>query len=180
MEAASIITKTLFRWGSGTQRLWELLKWRYSTLALMARKQLAALKDNHCWYALTIRHFLHTLEDEFIVRLTHRDIHLSHVLHSVIGFLQTSLHQLEIEVGRYSHTHLRKKEFANYVRREWNLKNTMFPLYHFYEVRGRYNYLFNQSFGPLRKVNGIWGPPTLGSVLARIQETKRSCWRTTI
>ena len=48
------------------------------------------------------------------------------------------------------HEYLDKKFFANYVIREWKLKNTMFvTVVIFYEVRGRYYCLFKQSFGPL-------------------------------
>ena len=46
-------------------------------------------------------HFLLTSGDRFIIRPPYMDIHLSYALRSVIGQLQTSSHQLELEVGRY-------------------------------------------------------------------------------
>ena len=54
-------------------------------------------------------HFLFTLEDGFIIRPSYVDIHLSYPLHSVIGQLRTSSHQLEIEVGRYARIPLEER-----------------------------------------------------------------------
>ena len=58
--------------------------------------------------------------------------YLSHPLHSVIGQLQTSSHQLEIEIGRYAHTYLWKKEISNNVIKEWNLMSTIFVTIQFF------------------------------------------------
>ena len=72
-------------------------------------------------------HFLDTSEDGFIIRPTYIDIHPSHVLHNVIGQLRTSLHQLDIEVGRYSCTPL-EEFFSNGVIKECYLFVTEFIL----------------------------------------------------
>ena len=50
----------------------------------------------------------------------------------------------------------------------------------FYEIRRRYHCLFKQGFGPLCKVNGIWGATKPRAFLSRTQETRRSCWGITI
>ena len=49
------------------------------------------------------------------------------------------------------HKYLLKKEFANYVIREWNFKSAMFVNV-FHEIRERYHCLFKQVFGPLCKL----------------------------
>ena len=53
MGAAPIITEALVRSMTAIQRLWKLLKGRYSRLALTSSKQFAENGDNHCWYAET-------------------------------------------------------------------------------------------------------------------------------
>ena len=47
-----------------------------------------------------VRHFLHT-EDRFIIRQSSMHTHLSYALHYVIGKLQTSSYQFEIEIEIY-------------------------------------------------------------------------------
>ena len=54
-------------------------------------------------------HFLHTLEDGFIIGPPYMDIHLSYALLHMIRQRQTSSHQLEIEVGRYTRIPLRER-----------------------------------------------------------------------
>ena len=51
MGAAPIITEALVRSMTAIQRLWKLLKGRYSRLALTSSRQLAEHGDTHCWYA---------------------------------------------------------------------------------------------------------------------------------
>ena len=54
-------------------------------------------------------HSLHTSEDGFIIRPSYMDIHISYVLHIVIGKLRTWSHQLEIEIGRYARIPLEER-----------------------------------------------------------------------
>ena len=54
-------------------------------------------------------HFLHTSEDGFTMKQPYMDIHLFYALHSVIGQLRTSSHQLQIEVGRYTQIPLEER-----------------------------------------------------------------------
>ena len=54
-------------------------------------------------------HFLHKSEDLFIIRPSYMDIHLSNMLRSVIGQMQTSSQQLQIEVGRYARISLEER-----------------------------------------------------------------------
>ena len=51
----------------------------------------------------------HYKTDGFIIRPPYMDIHLSYVLHSAIGQLRTSSHQLQIEVGRYKRRPLEER-----------------------------------------------------------------------
>ena len=51
MVAALFFIEGVFPSVACIQRLWELLKGRYSRLALMSSKQLAEHGDIHCWYA---------------------------------------------------------------------------------------------------------------------------------
>ena len=114
-----------------------------------------------------IKHTFYTSDDGFIIRPSYMDIHLSYVLQNVIGRLQTSLHQLEIEVGRCARIPLEER-IANCVIKEWNMKNTMF----FYEIRGRYYCLFQQGFGPLCKVMKYEDQQCLGLFLLELKRHK--------
>ena len=49
----------------------------------------------------TTRHSFYASLDGFIMKTSYIDTHLSHVLHSVIGWIRTSSHQLDIEIVRY-------------------------------------------------------------------------------
>ena len=68
------------------------------------------------------------------------DIHLSYALCNVIWQLrstlirqlQTSLHQLEIEEGKYARTPLEEKIYQLCVIREWNWKNTIVAIVQFF------------------------------------------------
>ena len=74
------------------------------------------------------------------------DIHLPHVLCSMIGQLRTCSRQLEIDIGRYACTSL-EEIICHWVMREQILKNTMFATVLFFnEIREKYHCLFNQGF----------------------------------
>ena len=97
-------------------------------------------------------HFLHTSEDGFIIKPSYMDKHLSNVLRNVIGQLRTSSHQLEIEVSIYARIPL---EWRICQLCDQGLKSKEHYVCHysvFYEIRGRYHYLFKQGFGSLCKV----------------------------
>ena len=80
------------------------------------------------------------------------DIHLSYVLRSVIGQVQTPSHQLEFEVGRY--TRIRQEERICQLRHQGVESEEHYACHCrvFYEIRGRYHCVFKQGFGPLCKV----------------------------
>ena len=96
-------------------------------------------------------HFLHTLEDRFIIKPPYMDIHLSYVLRSVIGQLRTSSHQLQIEVSRYTRLPLEERICQLCHQGVESEEHYVCHCSVFYEIRGRYHCLFKQGFGPLRK-----------------------------
>ena len=69
------------------------------------------------------------------------DIYPSYALHNVIGQLQASSHQLEIEVGRY--TRIPLEEFCH--RGVESEEHYVCWCSVFYEIRGRYHCLFNKA-----------------------------------
>ena len=82
------------------------------------------------------------------------DINLSYALRSVIGQLQSSSHQLEIEVGW--HALILLEERICQLRHQ-GLESEEHYVCHSsvsYEIRGRYHCLFKQGSGPVCKITG--------------------------
>ena len=80
------------------------------------------------------------------------DMHLAQTMHIMIGQLQTSSHQLYIEVGKCACTPL--YEWICQLRHH-GMQSEQHSAWHctiFYEIRWRYHCVFNQGFHPLTQV----------------------------
>ena len=122
---------------------------------------------------------LHTLEDEFIIRPSYIDItyHISTQCDKAVVDIFTSVRYW----GRQICTHLWKREFANFVIREWNLKNTMIATVLFFiKLEGDTHCFFNQGFGPLWKVKEYENRWCLGLFLLELKRHRQKLLRTTI
>ena len=72
----------------------------------------------------------------------------------MIGQMQTSSHQLEIEGGRYAHIP-QKREFGNCIIKEWNMQKTMFVIIIFFRKKEGDTIASLAMLWPIMQSNGI-------------------------
>ena len=114
-------------------------------------------------------HFLHTLEDGFIIRPSYMDIHLSYVLHNVIGQLQTSSLSVRDWGMDICTTTSRRKNLP--IVSSWSeIEHYVCHCGVFYKIRGSYHCLFKQGFGPICKVMEYEDHRCLGLILLECQK----------
>ena len=97
------------------------------------------------------------------------EIHLSYALRHMIGQLQTSSHQLEIEVGRCTQITLEERICQLCHQGVESKEHYVCHCSVFYEIGRRYHCLFKQGFGPLRKVMEYEDQRCLGLFLLELK-----------
>ena len=119
----------------------------------------------------TIRHFLHTLEDGFIIRPSYMYIHLSYVLHNVIGQLQTSSLSVRDWGMDICTTTSRRKNLP--IVSSWSeIEHYVCHCGVFYKIRGSYHCLFKPGFGPICKVMEYEDQRCLGLFLLELNRCR--------
>ena len=104
-----------------------------------------------------------------MIRPAYMDAHLSHGIRCVIGQIRTSLHNLEIEMGRFRGTQ-GEERMCQLCRIEPKTEMHHIcccPVY--YEIRGRFYCLFREGFGPLTGVMNYTDQRCLGLFLLEIR-----------
>ena len=101
-----------------------------------------------------------------------------HPICSVIEQARTSSHQLEIKIAISSHTNLWENGSANCAVKGWDWNNIDCHCIVFYEISGRYHYLFKQDFGSLQVME--YEDQRCSRLFLPELKRHRNCWKTTI
>ena len=91
-------------------------------------------------------HLLELTEDGFVIRPAYMDFHLSHGIRCAIGQMRTSLHQLEIETGRFRGVPTEARIYQLcHIEPDTELHHIFHcPVY--YEIRGRFPLPIQRGF----------------------------------